>query len=87
MLLQPGKFNLDMRCVRAGETLAGENPLVAILNFAQNDFDENIAECQCYVIEDSTNPLTHNVTCGIQVTRCSTRLNQNITAQFVATYN
>ena len=84
LLLQPGKFTLDLRCVRAAETLAGENPLVAILNIARNLFDESIAECQCYAVEDSTNPLMHNVTRGIQVTRCSTPLSQNITAQFIA---
>ena len=69
-----------MRCVRTAEIRDADNPLVAILNFVQNDFGENIAECQYYVIEDSTNPLTHNVTCGIQVTRCS---GQNITSYTV----
>ena len=71
-----------MRCVRAAETLAAEFPLVGILNIAYNDFGENIAECQCYVVTD--NPLStlrHDVTCGIQVTRCA--IPQNITAQFV----
>ena len=81
--MQADKFTLDMRCVRAAETRAANNPLVAILNFAENFFDERIAECQCYVVEDSTNPLTHNVTCGIQVMRCSVPLSQNVTAQFV----
>ena len=69
-----------MRYTRAGETLSANNPLVAILNFAQNDFGDNIAECHCYVIEGSTTPLTYNVTCGVQVTRCT--VPQNITAQF-----
>ena len=84
MPLQPGKYTLDVRCVRAAETLAAGNPLVAILNFAQNFFGDNIVECHCYVIDDSSNPLIHNVTCGIQVTRCSVPLSQNITAQFVS---
>ena len=71
-----------MRCVRAAETRDANNPLVAILNFGQNLFDENVAECLCYVVvDDNFNPLTHNVTCGIQVTRCP--VPQNITAQFV----
>ena len=69
-----------MRCTRAGEIYDAGNPLVAILNFARNVFDESIAECHCYVIQDSTTPLTHNVTCGIQVTRCT--VPQNIAAQF-----
>ena len=69
---QAGNYTLDLRCVRAGEILDADNPLVAILNFAQNFFGDNIAECQCYVVEDSTTTtLMHNVTCGIQVTRCS----------------
>ena len=58
--------------MRSAETRAADYPLVAILNFAQNDFGDNVVECQCYVVEDSTaTPLTHDVTCGIQVTRCS----------------
>ena len=83
LLLQHGKYTLDYRCVHAAETRAADIPLVTILNFAQNDFDDNIAECQCYVVENSNNPLQHNVICGIQVTRCSVPLSQNITAQFV----
>ena len=79
-LEQTGKFTLDFRCTRAGETLAADSPLVAILNFAENFFGDNIAECHCFVVQDSTTPLTHNVTCGIQVTRCT--VPQNITAQF-----
>ena len=71
-----------MRCVRAAETRDANNPLVAILNFGQNLFGENVAECQCYVVvDDASNQLTDNVTCGIQVTRCT--VPQNITAQFV----
>ena len=81
--MQPGKHTLNVRCVRAAETRAADNPLVAILNFAQNDFGEDIVECQCYVVENSSNSLLHNVTCGIQVTRCSVPLSQNITTQFV----
>ena len=75
---QPGEHTLDLRCVRAAESRAAANPLVAILNFAQNDFDENIVECQCYAVEDSIT-LIHNVTCGIQVTRCSA--SQTLTTQ------
>ena len=57
--MQAGKFILDMRCVHAGETRDVDNPLVAVLNFSQNFFGDNVAECHCYVIEDSTNTLTH----------------------------
>ena len=68
-----------MRCVRAADTRDSGNPLVAILNFA-SDFGVNVAECHCFVVvDDSSNPLTSHVTCGIQVTRCS--IPQNITAQ------
>ena len=73
-----------MRCVRSANTRAASFPLVAILNFDQSNFDDSeIAECQCYVVvEDNVNdPLFHNVTCGIQVTRCA--IPQTITAQFV----
>ena len=85
LFLQRGKYTLDYKCVRAAETRAAGNPLVAILNFAQNDFGDDIVECQCYVAETSNIPLRHNVTCGIQVTRCSVSLSLlvNITAQFV----
>jgi hypothetical protein len=73
-----------MKCVRSTETHAAEFPLVAILNFAESIFGtgESIAECQCYVVvsDNVNNPLRHNVTCGIQVTRCA--MPQNITAQF-----
>ena len=65
--------------MRAGEILSADDPLVAILNFSQNFFDDDIVECQCYVVVDSTNSLTHNVTCGIQVTRCSA--SQTLTTQ------
>lgn len=58
-----------MRRVRAAETRAVNVPLVAILNFAQNFFNEDIAECHCYAIDETSNPLRH-VTRGIQVTRC-----------------
>ena len=81
---QDGKYTLDLRCVRSAETRAASFPLVAILNFARSIIDNNseIAECQCYVVvEDNVNdPLVHNVTCGIQVTRCA--IPQNIIAQF-----
>ena len=72
-----------MRCIRSAETLAAEFPLVGILNFYHNDFGENVAQCQCYVVQTDNinNPLRHNVTCGIQVIRCA--VPQNITAQFV----
>ena len=82
---QDGKYTLDVRCVRSAETRAASFPLVAILNFGQSIFDpsETIAECQCYVIVSDAinNPLVHNVTCGIQVTRCG--ISQTIAAQFV----
>jgi hypothetical protein len=77
-------YTLDVRCVRSAETRAADFPLVVILNFARSDFDgsEIIAECQCYVIVSDI-PLEHNVTCGIQVTRCAMPIPQNITVQFV----
>ena len=79
--VQDGEYTLDFRCVRAAETRAADNPLVAILNFAQNGFGDNVAECHCYVVVDDVmnNPLRHNVTCGIQVTRCSA--SQTLTTQ------
>ena len=48
---------------RSAETRAAELPLVGILNFYHNDFGENIAECQCYVVvtDNVNNPLRHNV--------------------------
>ena len=73
-----------MRCVRSAETRAADLPLVGILNFYYNDFGENIAECQCYVVTDNiNNPLRDNVTCGIQVTRCAIPQDITVTAQFV----
>ena len=81
---QPGEHTLDLRCVRAAESRAAANPLVAILNFAQNDFGENIVECQCYAVQDSTTPLMHNVTCGIQVTRCSASRTLNTQLELVS---
>jgi hypothetical protein len=75
-----------MRCVRSIETRAADFPLVGILNFSQSDFDDSeIAQCQCYVIaEDNVNnPLSHNVTCGIQVTRCSSSQMLNTQLQLV----
>ena len=84
---QAGRYTLDVRCVRSVETRAASFPLVAILNFAPSLFDasEIIAECQCYVVvSDNVNdPLVHNVTCGIQVTRCAIPQISNITAEFV----
>ena len=77
---------MEVRCVRSAETRAASYPLVAILNFAPSEFNprEVIVECQCYVVSDNVNnPLVHNVTCGIQVTRCAIPHDQNITAQFV----
>jgi hypothetical protein len=72
-----------VRCVRSAETRAADFPLVAILNFARSDFDgSEIVECQCYVVA-SGNLLAHNVSCGIQVTRCAMPQNVNVTAQFV----
>ena len=69
--------------MRSAETRAADYPLVAILNFAPSNFEpsEIIAECQCYVVVDDNinNPLQHNVTCGIQVTRCS--LSQTLNTQ------
>ena len=77
-----------MRCVRSAETRAADFPLVGILNFAPSLFNssETIAECQCYVVvEDNVNdPLLHNVTCGIQVTRCSSSQMLNTQLQFVS---
>ena len=69
--------------MRAAETRAADNPLVAILNFADNDFGEPVAECQCYVIDDDTNPLTHDVMCGVQVTRCSSSQTLDTQLEFV----
>ena len=72
---QADNYTLDLRCVRSAETRAADYPLVAILNFAETIFGtgERIAECQCYVVVDDNinNPLRHNVSCGIQITRCS----------------
>ena len=71
--------------MRSAETLAADFPLVGILNFGENFFGERIAECQCYVVvEDNVNnPLTENVTCGIQVTRCSSSQMLNTQLQLV----
>jgi hypothetical protein len=82
-LEQAGKYTLDVKCIRSAGSRAADFPLVGILYFGHNDFDEAIVGCQCYVIveDNANNPLEHNVTCGIQVTRCA--MPQNITAQFV----
>ena len=69
--------------MRAAETRA-DNPLVAILNFAQS-FGETVAECLCYVVvDDTSNPLSHNVTCGIQVTRCPSSQSLNTQIELIA---
>ena len=61
--------------MRSAETRAASFPLVGILNFAPSQINasETIAVCQCYVVveDNMNNPLVHPVTCGIQVTRCS----------------
>ena len=73
--------------MRSAETLAASFPLVGILNFARSDFNasETIAQCQCYVIVEDTvnNPLEHAVTCGIQVTRCSSSQMLNTQLQLI----
>ena len=71
--------------MRSAESRGAGLPLVGILNFGVNFFDESIAECQCYVVvEDNVNnPLRENVTCGIQVTRCSSSQMFNTQLQLV----
>ena len=73
--------------MRSAETRAADFPLVGILNFAPSIFNasETIAECQCYVVvEDNVNKqLAHNVTCGIQVTRCSSSQMLNTQLQLI----
>jgi hypothetical protein len=70
--------------VRSAESRAAPFPLVGILNFGASIFDESvpIAVCQCYVVVDG-NQLEHNVTCGIQVTRCSSSQSLNTQLQLV----
>ena len=73
--------------MRSAETRGANLPLVGILNFGASIFDasEKIVECQCYVVvEDNVgNPLRNNVTCGIQVTRCSSSQMLNTQLQLV----
>ena len=70
--------------MRSAVSHAGEYPLVGILNFARSVFEpyERIAECQCYVVVED-NMLRENVTCGIQVTRCSSSQMLNTQLQLV----
>lgn len=73
-----------MTCVRSEDTEDGNNALVGYLSFGPNFFGEEIAVCHCHVVvDDSDNRLTSNVTCGIQVTRCSSSQTLNITTQLV----
>ena len=80
---QPGMFTLDIKCVRPSEPADRNNALVAILDVGVNSFNEAVARCLCFVVvDDDDNPLTSEVECGIQVTKCST---QSVPALLVAT--
>lgn len=73
-----------MRCIRTGEAMDGDNPLVAFLSFGRGFFVEDAAQCHCHVVVDNvSNQLEHNVTCGIQVTRCASSQTLNITTELV----
>ena len=79
---QDGKYTLDIRCIRASVGTDGDNALVAFLSFGQGFFFEDAVQCHCHVVIDNTsNRLEQNVTCGIQITRCASSQTLNITTQ------